>query len=132
MESLSPTLIAKAYVSYARDQAATTQWASDTVIDLSLEGRFDELWEVVVAIAELEEEVATEALAVVAAGPLEDIVCKAGPLFIDRVERAAKFNSRMGRMLTGVWGRSADPAVWARVVHFCRAFPSPIDGKYPY
>ena len=79
------------------------------------------------AIATREEELGTEVLAYVAAGPLEDLVCRAGPDFIDRIEHEAKFNRQFGRMLTGVWLNGADPAVRERVEQFCQAFPHPID-----
>ena len=83
-------------------------------------------------ISRRETPIDVHCLAVIAAGPCEDLICKAGPLYIDRVIAEAKCNPRFGRILTGVWGRRADPAVWARVVQFCRAFSDPIDGKYAF
>ena len=132
MEAVSSGQVADAYLAHARRRSASTQWAADAVIELTLAKRWEELWDVVLCIARREEVIEAEALAFVAAGPLEDLVCKAGPAFIDRVEHEAKFNKQFGRLLTGVWLRSADPVVRERVVRFCRAFPEPIDGVYSF
>lgn len=128
----NPLQIADAYLSHFRHKDVDTEWALAMVQDLALDGRWEELWEIVLALARREEEVEVEALAYVAAGPLEDIICKAGPEFIDRVEHEAKFNRQFGRLLTGVWPRRADPAVRERVVKFCRAFSQPIDEQYAF
>ena len=101
-------------------------------MDFTYEERWEELWNVLLAIARREEQIEVEALAFIAAGPLEDLICKAGPTFIDRIEREAKFNAQFGRLLTGVWPGRADPSVRERVVRFCRAFPNPIDGAYAF
>ena len=109
-----------------------SEWAFDVVVDLTFERRWDFLWEVVLAIARSEQDVAPEVLAVVAAGPLEDLVCKVGPDFIDRIEREAKFNRKFGYLLTGVWPAGATPEVHERVVKFCRAFAGPMDEVYGF
>jgi hypothetical protein len=62
----------------------------------------------------------------------EDLVCKAGPDFIDRIEREAKVNRRFGYLLTGVWPTDAAPEIRDRVLKFCRAFPDPMDGTYRF
>jgi len=132
MTNPSAQEIAEAYLSYSREQSEATWWAVGMVSDFTLDKQWDEVWQVVLAIARCDEELETEVLAVVAAGPLEDILCKAGPEFIDRVEREAKFNPQFGRMLTGAWLSRAEPAVRERVVKFCRAFPHPIDEQYAF
>jgi hypothetical protein len=43
-------------------------------------------------------------LATVAAGPLEDLLCKHGSLFIDRVEALALSDQRFRSCLSNVWG----------------------------
>jgi len=101
-------------------------------MDLTYEERWEDLWAMLLAIARREEQIEAEALAFVAAGPLEDLTCKAGPAFIDRIEHEAKFNAQFGRLLTGVWLSRADPSVRERVVKFCRAFSRPIDGSYAF
>jgi hypothetical protein len=124
--------IADAYVVHFRTKSESTEWANEAVLDFTLHKQWEEAWQVVLAIARSESELETEVLAFVAAGPLEDIICKAGPEFIDRVEHEAKFNRQFGRLLTGVWPTRAQPAVRERVVKFCRAFPSPIDEQYAF
>lgn len=44
------------------------------------------------------------ALECVAAGPLEDLLCEAGPKFIARVETAALEDAQFKRALATVWG----------------------------
>jgi hypothetical protein len=124
--------VAEAYLAHARHKAASTQWAVDAVLEITLEKHWEELWNVLLSIVRREEQIEVEALAFIAAGPLEDLICKAGLPFIDRVEHEAKFNAQFGRLLTGVWLRSADPVVRERIVKFCRAFPKPIDGAYAF
>jgi len=132
MQAASPGQIADAYLAHSRHKSAATQWAFDGVLDITYAERWEELWNVILAIAKREEQIEVEALAFIAAGPLEDLVCKAGLAFIDRVEHEAKFDRQFGRLLTGVWLRGADPIVRERVVKFCRAFPDPIDGAYAF
>lgn len=132
MANPSTEEIAEAYVSHFRDQSEATRWAFAEVLDFTLENRWNEAWQVLLAIARSEEKLETGVVACVAAGLLEDIVCKAGPEFIDRIEHEAKFNHQFGRMLTGVWPNGAEPTVRERVVKFCRAFPNPIDEQYAF
>lgn len=122
--------IAAAYLAYAKDQGEANQWAADSVMDLTYEDRWDDLWDIILAMSRDPADVDVGALAFVAAGPVEDLICKAGPAYIDRILHEAKSNARLGRLLTGVWLRRADPAVRERLVAFCRAFPDPIDGEY--
>jgi hypothetical protein len=51
---------------------------------------------------------------VLAAGPLEDLIDKCGPEFIDRIEAEARGDPAFRHLLGGVWKSSTD-AVWARV-----------------
>lgn len=124
--------IADAYLDHLMTRSPDSQWAVDRVIDLKYESRWDVIWEVVLTIARREEEIPVEALAVVAAGPLEDLICSVGPEYIDRIEHEAKVNRRLGYLLTGVWPTSARPEIRDRVVAFCREFPEPMDGTYGF
>ncbi len=124
--------LAKTYVAYLHSDDAALQWASDEVMDLSMEGPWERLWQLIQAIVALPDEPELEVLAYIAAGPLEDLLDKAGPDYISAVEELARSNARAARMLTGVWQSSMHPAVWQRVVTFCRNVPDPIDGVYRY
>lgn len=132
MTDISIAELAEAYVAHSQGRQPADCDPFGIVLDMGYEDRWGEVWEVILLIARREEELEGKALAYIAAGPLEDLVCKAGPAFIDRIEHEAKFNHQFARMLTGVWGRSADPAVWARVIRFCRAFSNPLDGEYRF
>ncbi len=122
--------IAAVYLAFARDQSEADRWVFGHVWDMKYEGRWDDLWEVILAMSRDPVEMEAGPLSIIAAGPLEDLICEAGPTFIDRVMHEAKFNRRFGRLLTGVWLQGAEPIVRERIVTFCRAFPDPIDGVY--
>jgi hypothetical protein len=51
-----------------------------------------------------------QALAAIAAGPLEDLLCRWSDLLIDRVEAEARRDAKFRRCLTGAWGSSTIPA----------------------
>lgn len=124
--------LATAYVAYLQTKDKALEQASFDVMDLSFGDSSDRLWQLVQAIALLPEEPDPIVLATIAAGPLEDLLNKAGPEYITAVEDFAQRTPRAARMLTGVWPSSIDPAVWKRVVAFCRKVPDPIDGTYAF
>jgi hypothetical protein len=53
--------------------------------------------------------------ALLAAGPMEDLLWYHGFNFIDRVEQEAKVNVRFNHLLGGVWRREMPQAIWDRV-----------------
>ena len=72
----------------------------------------EDAWKAILRILELDPP--DEVLAVLAAGPLEDLIDDYGALFIDRIETESRRNPRFRQLLGGVWkGSSAD--IWARV-----------------
>ena len=134
MRQIDPSIsgLASAYVAYLCSKDAALQDAMFDVMDLCLKGPWDKLWQLVQALALLPDEANPEVLATLAAGPLEDLLDKAGPEYIAAVEDLALSTPRAARMLTGVWPSSIQPEVWDRVVAFCRTVPDPIDGTYRY
>jgi len=134
MQQIDPSIseLASTYVAYLCTKDESLEQASFDVIDLSIEGPWESLWQLVQALALLPDEADPEVLATIAAGPLEDLLDKAGPEYIDAVEELARRNPRAARMLTGVWPSSIEPVVWQRVVAFCRKVPNPIDEPYAY
>lgn len=56
-----------------------------------------------------------EVLAVLAAGPLEDVLGKHGPEVIDEVEKLAHQDHRFRELLFGVWRNTVDSATWERI-----------------
>lgn len=134
MRQIDPLIseLASAYVAYLRTKDEALQQASFDVIHLCIEGPSDKLWQLVQAIPLLPDELDPLILATIAAGPLEDLLNKAGQEYIATVVDFAQRTPRAARMLTGVWPSSIEPEVWHRVVTFCRKVPDPLDGTYVY
>lgn len=63
-------------------------------------------------------------LAAIAAGPLENILCRSLEQFIDRTELEARRDPKFRRCLTGVWGLSA-PAK-ERLAKYLSAVEAPL------
>ena len=59
---------------------------------------------------------------ILAAGPLEDLLARFGPAFIDRVEAKAEKDPKFKDLLGGVWQNDMTNEVWARV-QACRGEP---------
>jgi hypothetical protein len=55
-------------------------------------------------------------LGVLAAGPLENLLVRHGPLLIDQIEEIAKGSPVFRTLLGGVWQRETEKDVWERVV----------------
>jgi hypothetical protein len=55
-----------------------------------------------------------EALAYIAAGPLEDLLKKHGPVVIDCIENESQENVRLQLALSGVWGLNRSNPVFDR------------------
>lgn len=64
-----------------------------------------------------------EALAYIAAGPLEDILAYHGNEFIERVETQARRDPNFRKALCGVWGNSRFPHIYGRVHAACNKSP---------
>src|SRR6476646_10358489 len=60
----------------------------------------------------LERELTEDQIAVLAAGPLEDLLALHGPEFIDRVESEAARNPRLNHLLGGVWQNRMLQEIW--------------------
>jgi hypothetical protein len=68
------------------------------------------------AIVALSRQALTEEqIAVLAAGPLEDLLAYHGTAFIDRVEKEARVYPAFRHLLGGVWRSSIAEPVWHRV-----------------
>jgi hypothetical protein len=63
----------------------------------------------------LEREINDEQIALLAAGPLEDLLTVHGAHFIERIEREAEQNPRFNHLLGGVWRNVMSPELWERV-----------------
>lgn len=70
-----------------------------------------------------------EDVALIAAGPLEELIARHGAALIDEIEALAKTAPRFAYALTGVWPREqAKGFLWARVEAVRRDVPALDDG----
>ena len=84
-------------------------WAVERFMD---EPEAERSWIAILAI--LAKRPPDDVIAILAAGPLEDLIECAGPQYIDRIEVEARRNPAFRRLLGGVW-KSSTAEVWARV-----------------
>lgn len=88
-------------------------WTFSLLVDLAREAP-DLCLDVVLAALPLCQ--TPEELALVAAGPLEDVITEHGAAVIARIELEAPGNARLRLALSGVWPQgSAGTALWSRV-----------------
>ena len=85
----------------------------------------EELWPVVMELVRVARD--HDELAVVAAGPLEDLLAKHGPQCISKVERTAATDEVFRLALTGVWRSTITEGVWTRLEAACSGGPT-LDG----
>lgn len=71
-------------------------------------------WEVIQQLYALDQ--TDRMLANIAAGPVENLLCSHGSSFIERIERLARQDPVVRKMLGAVWGRNRmAPEVWQRL-----------------
>src|SRR5438105_781409 len=73
----------------------------------------ESVWSAILKI--LEHDLTGDQIALLAAGPMEDLLAQHGPQFIERVEREAEQNPRSNRLLGGVWRSHMLEEIWGRV-----------------
>jgi hypothetical protein len=88
-------------------------WAVSEVMDWALEGDGDRLWQFILEV--YKRDLPDKVVAVLAAGPLEDLLAKRGVDFIDRVEELARKDPKFNQLLGGVWRNAMTDEVWQRV-----------------
>ena len=88
-------------------------WAVEKFMELiHMDEASEEYFEAILEV--LRRNPGDKVLAVLAAGPLEDLINHHGPQYIDRIEAESKTNPQFRRLLGGVWEGST-PEIWARV-----------------
>jgi hypothetical protein len=108
---------AEAYIC-AQDQAADCQpdgdlhWAIQKFFDLEYTEP-EICWQAILHI--LRKQPSKQVKAMLAAGPLEDLIENFGPQFIDRIEAEARTNPEFRQLLSGVW-ESGHAEIWVRVL----------------
>ena len=89
-------------------------WVVEKVWDLCDDAPNDAL-EFILAVLDRDASQAT--LAILCAGPLEALLRKHGPRIIGRIERRARRDPKLARLLGHVWQSALPKAIWARVQH---------------
>ena len=88
-------------------------WAVSAVMDWALNGEADRLW--LFILTAYKRDMSERVVSVLAAGPLEDLLAKHGPMFIERVEQLARQDEKFNSLLGGVWQNTMSDEVWKRV-----------------
>jgi hypothetical protein len=88
-------------------------WAISQVIDWSLDREGEQLWQFITAAYKRDR--SPRIVGALAAGPLEDLLAKQGPGFIDRVEELARKDPDFNYLLGGVWRNAMTDDIWQRV-----------------
>jgi hypothetical protein len=91
----------------------TNWWAVSEVMDWTLEGEGDRLWQFILEV--YKRDLPDKVIAVLAAGPLEDLLVKRGVDFIDRIEELARKDPKFNYLLGGVWRNSMIGEVWQHI-----------------
>jgi uncharacterized protein DUF6869 len=87
-------------------------WAFEALYDLVSEDP-EAAWPMILQILRLDH--SPSVMENLSAGPLEDLLAKHGPAFIDRVEAEAARDPIFAKLLGGVWQNRMTDEVWARV-----------------
>jgi hypothetical protein len=95
------------------DEHGRNWWAIERVMDWALHGEADLLWTFV--LSTYNRNISDRVVSVLAAGPLEDLLAKYGPEFIERVEQLARQDKKFNFLLGGVWQNTMSKDVWKRV-----------------
>jgi hypothetical protein len=90
----------------------TCFWASDELSTMCA-NQPREAWQTILAV--LSRKPSSRVIELLAAGPLENLLVKHGPLLIDTIEQSAQRNGDIAVLLGGVWQSEIDPSVWKRV-----------------
>ena len=94
-------------------EQATNWWAVSAVMDWALEGEGDQLWQFILEV--YKRDLPDNVIAVLAAGPLEDLLVKRGVDFIDRIEELALKDPKFNYLLGGVGRNTITDEVWQRI-----------------
>lgn len=87
--------------------------AKEIVSDLDLDESPEKLWAFI--LAAYPKDMSGRVRAILAAGPLEDLLAHFGPDYIERVETLARQDPKFNDLLGGVWRNDMSEDVWGRV-----------------
>ena len=104
--------IIQEYIEYGETEDPDWGWASDRMYSI-LESVPELAWELIVEL--IDRAPSDNSLSFFAAGPLEDLLSKDGPDFIERVERRAQTKATFRRAVGMLRRLGMTDDVWARV-----------------
>lgn len=90
-------------------------WAIERFMELDQREQAEASWIAILGV--LARKPSDQVLAVLAIGPLEDLIHYWGPAFINRIEDAARRDATFRSLLAGVW-ESSTPEIWSRMTAF--------------
>ena len=93
-----------------------TAWLSGDGYEMVFDACVEEpevVWQAILQILQLD--LTDDQKALLAAGPLEDLLAQQGAAFIDRIEGEAKLNPRFNYLLGGVWRHEMPQEIWERI-----------------
>jgi hypothetical protein len=103
--------IANTYLRHFESKQDQDFWAFKEVVEIFRGSDPEAAWRITQLL--VKKASSDEALAYVAAGPLEDLLYGYGLTILDKVEAAARNDKRLQLALSGVWLTHKDPA-WER------------------
>lgn len=116
-----PSDLVAAYFEYWKTEREDVFWAWNEVTDKVLYDP-DQGWTLVLAL--IRAAPSDAALSYVAAGPLEDFLCKHGESYLPRLQEVAA-DPRVKQALRGVWGKNRMKlAVWSEVQRLVNEAPN--------
>jgi len=108
---MTPGEIADIYLRYYEDRREEDAWAIEKA-DVSCNRDIEEALEITLIL--INKAKSNEALAYVAAGPLENLLTMHGPAVIDRIEKESLMSDRLLLALSGVWGLEPGNPIFER------------------
>jgi hypothetical protein len=119
---------AAALAEWSRMQSDKTAWAWDSATTLTIEQRWDDLWWLTLRAL---DQIAFDdrlAIAVLAAGPLENLVRYAADVVEECIVAEIRRDPKFRRAMTGVWARQERADFWYRITPLLYEHPTdPID-----
>ena len=91
----------------------SNEWAVERVMFWAMDGEGELLWRFVTAA--YKRDLLDKTVAILAAGPLEDLLADNGPEYIERVEELARRDPTFNYLLGGVWRSTMTDEIWRRV-----------------
>lgn len=116
---IEPKAIADAWVVYWKaDENSPEREANDWVSFLlfesvTVDNKPDLVWQFILEV--YRRDLNDELISVLAAGPLEDLLVRYGPDYIDRIETLARQDLKFNHILGGVWKNTMPDDIWMRV-----------------